>query len=151
MLEMLELAIFIGGAFIIQQLLGFIQIKHFTKEYVKLRKIGKVAIGRRPGKLRAGAIVMFAINQAGKILEAKKLQGVTILARMKKLEGFEGKYLNRLTSSDMVHCNKPLRMAIEDAKKNYRTVITGGTIPEKPSPLKSILLKAEKMVVAKKS
>ncbi|WP_245891451.1 transcriptional regulator GutM [Planifilum fimeticola] len=151
MMEMLVLALFIGGAFIIQQLLGFIQVKHFTNEFVAMRKKGKVAIGRRPGKFRAGTIVMFAIDKTGKILEAKRLQGVTIMARMKTLEGFKGKYLNRLTPSDMAHCNKLLRLAIEDAQKNYRTVISGGVIPEKPSPFKSILLKAERMVTAKKS
>lgn len=150
MMELLLIALFIGGAFIIQQLLGFIQIKHFTKEYVELRRKGKVAIGRKPGKFRAGTIVLFSISNSGKILEAKKMQGVTILAKVKKLDGFEGKFLKHLKEEDLSHCNKLLKLAIHDAINNYNIIMSGGTIAEKPSPLRSMMLNAERLVSAKK-
>ena len=150
MMEFIMIALFIGGAFIVQQLLGFFQIKHFTKEYVELRQKGKVAIGRKPGKFRAGTIVLFAISNSGKILEAKKMQGVTILAKVRRLNGFEGKFLRHLTDEDMAHCNKLLALAIKDAIHNYKVISNGGTIAEKPSPLRSMMLKAESLVSAKK-
>lgn len=149
MAELFVLALFIGGAFIVQQLLGYFQIKHFTKEFVKLRRIGKVAVGRKPGKFRAGTIVLFAINDAGQILQAKKLQGVTIMARMKDLAGFEGKNLRKLTDEDLSGYNKLLQGAIRDAVNNYETVLRGGTIQEKPSPLRSLMYKAENLVLKK--
>lgn len=150
MIEVIFLALLIGGAFIIQQLFGFFQIKHFTNEYVALRRKGKVAIGRKPGKLKAGTIVLFAITNSGKIIEAKKVQGVTIFAKVKDLEGFEGKFFRLLTEEDMVGCNQLLKLAIQDAIDNYNTIMSGGTIAEKPSPLRSVMLQAERLVVNKK-
>lgn len=150
MYQLLMIALFMGGAFLIQHLFGFFQIKHFTNEYVKLRKLGKVAIGRRPGKIRSGTIVMFAINNGGKIIQAKKIQGVTIFSRVKDLKGFEGKFLKKLTQDDMSHCNKLLQEAIKDAIKTYEIVSNGGVIEDKPSPLRSLMLRAERLLPSRK-
>ncbi|MBP3853611.1 MAG: transcriptional regulator GutM, partial [Erysipelotrichaceae bacterium] len=73
----------IGIAFVIQFILSSFQMKNFANEFAKLRRKGRVVVGRKSGGFHAGAIVMFLIDDNGLILEAKKLEGTTFLARMK--------------------------------------------------------------------
>lgn len=142
--------IFIAGAFVVQMGLGFLQIKHFTKAYAELRRIGKVAIGKKPGRIRAGTIVLFAVSNSGEILKAKKMQGVTVMAKVKDLPGFEDKNIKTLQEEDMCHCNKLLKLSILDAVNNYKIIMSGGVIPEKNSPFKRMMLQAERVVAVKK-
>ena len=142
--------IFIAGAFVVQMGLGFLQIKHFSKAYAELRRIGKVAIGKKPGRIRSGTIVLFAVSNSGKILKAKKMQGVTVMAAVKDLHGFEDKNIKTLSEQDLAHCNKLLKLAILDAVHNYKTIMSGGIIPEKSSLFKNMMLKAERVVAVKK-
>jgi glucitol operon activator protein len=149
-MQLFIIMIFIAGAFVFQMGLGFLQIKHFSKAYAELRKMGKVAIGKKPGKVRAGTIVMFAVTNSGKILKAKKIQGVTVMAQVKDLDGFEDKNIKTLIEKDMAHCNKLLKLAILDAVHNYKTIISGGEIPEKNSLFKRMMLQAERVAAVKK-
>jgi glucitol operon activator protein len=149
-MNMYIIMIFIAGAFVIQMGLGFLQIKHFSKAYAELRRIGKVAIGKKPGRIRAGTIVLFAISNSGKILQAKKMQGVTVMATFKNLPGFEDKNIKTLQEEDLAHCNKLLKLAILDAVHNYKTIMSGGVIPEKNSLFKRMMVKAEHVVSVKK-
>ncbi|WP_018665379.1 transcriptional regulator GutM [Heyndrickxia acidiproducens] len=149
-MQIIFIMIFMASAFLIQFLFGFFQIRHFTKAYTELRKLGKVAIGRRPGKIRSGTIVLFALAQSGRILKAKKIQGVTVMARVKDLKGFEGKNIKTLNEADMAKCNKLLRLAILDAVNNYNIIMKGGQIPEQPSFFKRVINQANHLVTSKK-
>ncbi|WP_174234293.1 transcriptional regulator GutM [Bacillus sp. V59.32b] len=149
-MNIIVIMIAIAVAFLIQMGLGFLQIQHFSKAYAEMRRIGKVAIGKKPGKIRSGTIVLFAVSNSGKILKAKKMQGVTVLAAVKDLPGFEDKNIRTLKEEDMVHCNTLLRSAILDAVHNYKTIMSGGVIPEKNSLFKNMMLKAERAVTIKK-
>lgn len=71
-------------AYVVQIILGMKQLKHFNKVYAELRKKGRVAIGRRSGKIKSGTIVMFAIDKEGLVLDARKMQGVTVAAHFKQ-------------------------------------------------------------------
>ena len=55
---MIKIALVIGLAFVIQFVLSSFQMKNFNNEFVRLRRKGKVAIGRKSGGFHAGAIVM---------------------------------------------------------------------------------------------
>ncbi|KAA9030008.1 transcriptional regulator [Niallia endozanthoxylica] len=147
---MIVIMVFIAGAFLVQMGLGFFQLKHFSKAYAELRRIGKVAIGKKPGKIRSGTIVLFAVSKSGRILKAKKMQGVTVMATFKDLQGFEDKNIRHLTDEDMAHCNKLLKAAIQDAVSNYKIIMSGGVIPEKSSLFRNMMMKAERMVAVKK-
>jgi DNA-binding transcriptional regulator of glucitol operon len=116
-------------------MLTFIQMKSFTAHYSKLRKKGRVAIGKIKGGFHAGCIAMFAIDKDGIILEGSYMQGVTVLARVKELKGFEGKSVGRLTKTDCNKLAKPLTKAVLEASSNYRVIMGGGEIVEAPSPL----------------
>lgn len=104
--------------------LGLIQIKDFNKNYIELRKLGKVAIGRKKGMITSGTIVLIRIENDGLIVESRKMQGVTIAARVKVFKGLENMYIDKIEEADLKMFNKPLKKAILDAVKNYKTFKT---------------------------
>lgn len=101
--------------------LGLIQIKDFNKNYIELRKLGKVAIGRKKGVITSGTIVLIRIENDGLILESRKMQGFTIAARVRQFEGLENMYIDKIEEDNLKQFNKPLKKAILDAVKNYKT------------------------------
>lgn len=132
---MIQLIIVAGIAFLLQGVLSTLQMKHLNDEFLALRRQGKVAIGRKSGGFHAGAIVMFLVDDDGIIREGKKLEGVTSFARVKPLEGFEGRQVGDLTEADGSRNHRNLCKAIEDAALNYRRIVGGEAVPEPPSPL----------------
>ena len=131
---MLKLGLFVAAMFLIQALLTSVQISHFNREFIKLRRRGKVACGRQSGGFHAGSVVMFLLDENGIIREGKQLTGVTSFARVKPLDGFEGKFVGGLTEADLPRYGKNLRKAILDAKDTYNKVMNGEIVPDKPSP-----------------
>ena len=128
---MTKLLLIVAAAFVLQIVLSMAQMKHFSKEFVKLRRQGKVACGRKAGGLRAGAIV-------GIVRCAKKMEGVTCLARVKPLPGFEGRDIRTLTAGDVPKSHKNLGKAVEDASLTFRKFTAGEIIPEPPSPFRKL-------------
>ena len=123
---MIKIALVIGLAFVIQFVLSSFQMKNFNNEFVRLRRKGKVAIGRKSGGFHAGAIVMFRIDEKGIIQESRKIEGTTFLARVKDFPGFEGRYV-------VEKSHKNLRKAVEDAALTYKKYMAGEEIAQPPS------------------
>ena len=146
----------IGGlitiAYICQILLGLKQIKHFNQVYACLRKQGKVAIGRRPGKIKSGTIAMFAIDANGDILDAKIMQGVTVLAKFKDKGIYIGENINNLTEANkkVQKENKLTQQAIIDARNLYLAVAS--KTYHEPTPLSPFtMIRAQLSGIFKKS
>ena len=135
---MLRLVSVLGAAFLLQIVLSMLQMKHFSNEFVKLHRKGKVACGRKAGGFRAGAIVMFLIDDEGIIREGKKLEGVTFMARVRPLAGFEGRDIRTVSESDIPSTHKNLGKAVADAALTFKKYTAGEIIPEPPSPFKKI-------------
>lgn len=131
-------AAFAIGAYVLQAIFGMKQIKHFNTVYQRLRRQGKVAIGRRSGRFKAGTIVMFAVDETGQILDARKMQGVSVLAKFHTLEKYIGEDIHYL---DKYHPqvrkeNKLMRLAMENAREIYLRVEVGNYKEEQAvSPL----------------
>ena len=130
---MIKIALVIGLAFVIQFVLSSFQMKNFNNEFVRLRRKGKVAIGRKSGGFHAGAIVMFRIDEKGIIQESRKIEGTTFLARVKDFPGFEGRYVGDLSVNDVEKSHKNLRKAVEDAALTYKKYMAGEEIAQPPS------------------
>ena len=114
-------------AYILQIIFGLKQLKHFNTTYSELRKKGRVAIGRRSGKIKAGTIVMFAVNRKGMILDANRMQGVTVVARFKSMPSYIGQDIHYLDTYNPVvrKENKLLQIAIEDARELFLRIEAG--------------------------
>jgi DNA-binding transcriptional regulator of glucitol operon len=148
-LKMWIFMIFMAGAFVLQIVFGYFQLRCFTKEFVRMRKIGKVAIGKKPGVIVAGTIVLFAVDDGGNILDASKMQGVTVMAKFKKLKGYENKNVALLKENDYENENKGVRAAIANAVSNYNTIMGGGEVPQPPSLFQRIKNYAGKVTAQK--
>lgn len=118
--------IVIAIAWILQILLGLLQIKSFNKRYVELRRKGKVAIGKVKGKLRAGTVVLIAIDDDCNIIQAEKIQGLTVFARLKSMNTLIGENLLKIDPVVLEKLDKLTLLAVTDAVNNYRTVTEGG-------------------------
>ncbi|MTC90174.1 transcriptional regulator [Streptococcus uberis] len=114
-------------AYVVQIILGMKQLKHFNKVYTELRKKGRVAIGRRSGKIKSGTIVMFAIDKEGLVLDARKMQGVTVAAYFKQMPNFIGQDIHYFdTYNPLVRNeNKLVQIAIEDARELFLRMEAG--------------------------
>lgn len=114
-------------AYVVQIILGMKQLKHFNKVYAELRKKGRVAIGRRSGKIKSGTIVMFAIDKEGLVLDARKMQDVTVAAHFKQMPNFIGQDIHYFdTYNPLVRNeNKLVQIAIEDARELFLRMEAG--------------------------
>lgn len=112
------LGAFIIIAYLLQVVFALRQIKHFNQIYLAMRKKGRVAIGRKSGRVRAGTIVLFAVDEKGCVLDARKMQGVTVAARCKQLPAYVGQDIHYLDHyHPLVRAeNSLLQRAIEDAR-----------------------------------
>ncbi|WP_342423550.1 transcriptional regulator GutM [Paenibacillus sp. FSL E2-0178] len=126
-------------AWLLQGMLGLLQIRNFNKKYTELRRLGRVAIGKKTGKIRAGTVVMFAIDKDARILQAAQMQGVTVFSRVRHLKGFEGRHLLGLTEQEMLHCNQLTRAAIMDALNNCDIILKGGELKVRQSWLERLM------------
>ncbi|WP_394405308.1 transcriptional regulator GutM [Streptococcus sp. 20-1249] len=118
---MLVFGAFCIAAYALQIVFGMQQLKHFNTTYGELRRLGRVAIGRRSGKVRSGTIVMFAVDKDGKALAAKKMQGVTVLAKFKDMPAYVGQDIHYFDKYNPLvrKENKLLQIAIEDAREVF--------------------------------
>ena len=135
---MWKLALIVAAAFALQIVLSMMQMRHFSNEFILLRRQGKVACGRKAGGFRAGAIVMFLIDDDGIIQCGRKMEGVTCLARVRPLNGLEGRHIGSLTEEDGPRGHKNLRRAIADAALTYQKFHAGEVIEEPPSPFQKV-------------
>lgn len=140
------LIISLGIAYVVQFLLAMLQMKNFNLNFRDLRRIGRVAIGKKKGGFVAGSIAMFAINDDGIILKGLYLSGVTVLARFKEINKFNGMDIATLKEDDVKSYSKQVQKAILDASSNYITITSGGTIEDPKSPLQKLTGSKPKVV-----
>lgn len=135
---MLKIVLVFAIAFLLQAIASMAQMKYFAREFTEYRKQGKVVCGRQAGGFHAGAIVLFLIDDNGIVRKAKKLEGVTCLARFKEMEGFQNKYVGSLTGEEVPKTHKNLRKAVKDAALTYCKYISGEEIENPPSPFQRV-------------
>ncbi|MGN1015101.1 MAG: transcriptional regulator GutM [Butyricicoccus sp.] len=146
---MLKLGLIVAAAFVLQAVLSMMQMRHFSNEFVKLRRQGRVACGRKAGGFHAGAIVMFLIDEEGRIQTARKMEGVTCLARVRPLKGLDGRMIGTLTEEDGPRGHRNLRKAIADAALTYNKYVAGEEIASPPSPFQKIGISARTIIQRK--
>lgn len=139
----------LGIAYVLQFLLTMIQMKDFNLNFRDLRKMGRVAIGKKKGGFVAGSIVMFAIDDKGIILKGMYLSGVTVLARFKEINDFNGVDITTITEEQVKSYSKQVQKSILDASSNYITITNCGEIEEEKSPLQKLSGSIQKVVTQK--
>lgn len=128
-------------AYLSQIILGMQQIKNFNRVYSRMRRAGKVAIGRRPGRLTSGTILLCAVNNEGFITEAEMMQGMSVLARFKAKPSLIGLNIHSLdlAAAELKGENRFTKKALLNAQDVYLKVESGNYQDQKPvSPIMGI-------------
>lgn len=121
-MNIIYMSIILGSVFLLQSVLGFLQVRNFVKVFRRMCKKGKVLIGKNPKKFKAGTLLLLNIDGQANITHAEIMTGVTIFARFKKLESIEGKSLP-LLASDYMELNKYNQLTRECILNAYRNFI----------------------------
>ena len=129
----------IAFAWVVQSVLSYRQTKAFTQLFVALRRKGRVAMGKFRGGLVAGSIVMFVLDEDDRIVEGQRLGGVTVLARFKEFNDFNGQHIGSLDPQQVATMGKPLVRAVANARENYRLISRGEVAPEPPTAVARML------------
>lgn len=126
-MNIIYMSILLGSVFLLQSVLGFLQVRNFVKVFRKMCKKGKVLIGKNPKKFKAGTLLLLNIDGQANITHAEIMTGVTIFARFKKLASIEGKSLPLLASDyeELSKFNKLTRECILNAYRNFINFKTG--------------------------
>ncbi|MDN5352315.1 MAG: glucitol operon activator protein [Clostridiales bacterium] len=112
---------FVFALWIAQGLLTVLQIQHYRKRVAELKKKGKVLVGQKKGKLKAGSIVLIALNEDGVISDAEEMRGFTVFTKFKKLNAVVGKTPEQCVSMLEAFKNKQQREAIRKAVEGVLT------------------------------
>lgn len=139
------LVIILGVSYLAQVGFSFFQLQDFSRTYGALRRRGKVAIGKRKNALSAGSIALFLINDDGTIQEARALSGLTVWARFKPLNGFNGIDIEQVTQGPLTRLPRGLRLAVLNARDNWLTVQLGHIPQDPPGPATRILARFRRM------
>lgn len=139
----------LGIAYVVQFLLTMMQMKNFNLNFRDLRRMGRVAIGKKKGGFVAGSIAMFAIDDNGIILKGMCLSGVTVLARFKEFNDFNGVDIATITEDQVKSYSKQVQKSILDASSNYIVITGGGTVEEQKSPLQKLTDSMQKVATQK--
>lgn len=129
----------IGLAWIAQSILSFKQTKAFTDLFVDLRRKGRVSMGKFRGGLTAGSIVMFVLDDDDRIVEGHRLGGVTVMARFKELDVYNGQFMTMADPAAAAKYGKSVVKAVANARNNYRVHIEGGIPAEPPTAVGRML------------
>ncbi|OUO41441.1 hypothetical protein B5F82_01525 [Megamonas hypermegale] len=105
---------------VLQGILSVFQLKKFNRELKRLRKSGRVAIGKARGRFKAGCLLMLCIDENCKIIKGRKLQGITSFAGFKDFNDLNGIVLTDITEDFCNNFDKQTKTAILSAVEEYR-------------------------------
>lgn len=135
----------LGGAWVLQSALSFRQMQAFSKQFVEMRKQGRVSLGKFQGAVVSGSIVMFALDDQGRIRYGRRLRGVTVMARFRDFDTFDGQTISDIDPNDAQKAGRSVVKAVTNARDNYRVVMSGGEAIEPPTPLGRMLAAPRKL------
>ncbi|MFZ7131077.1 MAG: transcriptional regulator GutM [Eubacteriales bacterium] len=117
---MLNIALWVFVLLLVQGILTYFQINDYRKNVREMRKQGNLFVGQVKGRIKAGSIVIMAIDDTGKIIDAKSMTGITVFHRFKPLKEVVGcnieenqKWLNRMKNKQII---KAIEKGIEVMK-----------------------------------
>jgi len=120
---MLWFVLLAAGMWIIQALLGFWQLKHFNQHFKSLRREGRVVVGKSKGRITAGVVLMFCLDQDCNIVRGEKMEGLSTFAKFRSFDSFNGTNLLKIDESGCNKLSKSASKAVINAIENYKEFI----------------------------
>ncbi|MDI3481606.1 MAG: glucitol operon activator protein [Tepidanaerobacteraceae bacterium] len=87
-----KLLLIAGFMWVLQGVMTYFQIKNFQIELKKMKKKGITGVGSVKNVFGSGAIVILSVDENGRIIEARKMMGVSVFARFTPLPELKDLY-----------------------------------------------------------
>ncbi|GFZ27412.1 transcriptional regulator GutM [Lactobacillus corticis] len=126
-MNLLVIGLGLGIAFLFQSILGFFQIRNFSKIFHEMSKQGKVLIGKNPKKIQSGSIILLNIDDSGKIYDGQLMKGYSVFAKFRHFTKLNGKSLPEVAASydELNNFDKLTKECILNAYRNFINFKTG--------------------------
>lgn len=129
----------VGFAYLLQTVLGWRQLREFSNTFVAMRRDGRVAMGKYKGAVVTGAIVMFVLDDDGRIVYGKRMHGISVLARFRAFPLYDGQLMTEIDPQLARAEGRTLFRAVKNARANVLTHLNGGQPAEPLTPLGRLL------------
>ena len=80
----------------VQGIFTYFQIKDFKKNADELRRLGRVSVGNKKGRMSAGAIVLFAADINGIVIAGRSMEGISVFAKFVPYDVYNGSKLTNV-------------------------------------------------------
>lgn len=87
---MVRIALVFFGLLLVQGILSYFQVKNYRNNVAEIRKKGNLFVGQVKGRIKAGSIVLMAIDDSGKIIDGREMTGITVFHRFKPVKNIIG-------------------------------------------------------------
>lgn len=99
MSDLLLFTVLLAGCWALQMYLTGLQARTFMRQVAGLRRLGRTATGVAGGRATRRVYVALAADASGRVVAARRLSGVTTLARPRPVAELEGVALAELAGA----------------------------------------------------
>jgi glucitol operon activator protein len=104
---------------VFQGILSYFQIKHYNIILKEMKQKGKILVGQHKAIFGVGSIIILVLDEKNKVIDAKKMQGITVFNRFKSINELENKTIEEIKKDIPNVRDKRIRLSLEEAIKNF--------------------------------
>lgn len=102
-------------AWLLQIILGWLQVNRFNKAFAMLAKQGKVGIGRTQGRFKAKVVIALAFDENLTVVDALIMQGFTVFSSPQPVPALIGLSHQQIQPQQIFPNNKNAQDALAQA------------------------------------
>lgn len=88
------LIIFAMMMWLLQIILGWLQIKAFNQAFMAMSQKGKISVGRNNGRFTPKSVIVLALDEQFNVVDSLCMSGSSVFARPQKLKSVIGLHIN---------------------------------------------------------
>ncbi|STY62141.1 transcriptional regulator GutM [Mannheimia haemolytica] len=100
---------------LLQAVLGWLQIKAFNQAFMEISKKGKVTVGRNSGRFNPKSVIVLAFDDEKKVVDSLCMKGFSVFARPQKLASLIGLSLDQIVPEKIFPSDKRSQFALKVA------------------------------------
>ncbi len=100
---------------LLQSILGWLQIRAFNQAFLEISKKGKITVGRNSGRFNPKSVIVLAFNEEKKVVDSLHMKGFSVFARPQKLVDVIGLPLDQIIPEKIFPTDKRSQFALKVA------------------------------------
>lgn len=100
---------------LLQSILGWLQIRAFNQAFLEISKKGKITVGRNSGRFNPKSVIVLAFNEEKKVVDSLHMKGFSVFARPQKLVDVIGLPLDQIIPKKIFPTDKRSQFALKVA------------------------------------